>query len=866
MDFEKFIKCEDIDKNYHSVAKKETVISQGRIDQGSEPYPGLYNLDDLDFMYRTTDVESVVSNQIFNTFRRKTQKTDKRRKKFSLLFSGPLIKSIVDPYYAVDRKNNTGPHIRNDIVVYVISEQSTLECLSIKKSNQVSEQNSKTYDPRLYYEVAIDDFSFFVRKKSYSTVSEAVTSSTDHMDRIALVDSKIWVSGLFILEFYNRIQTYDPTRVDPVFGYPSDILNIYDRASCVTSRKTTGLFKTMIDRADVAGFTMVLEEYNILRDEGEVHSEVNVEQAMIIDAQQKYSVIEYLILCMMRTNHMVVLQAHRNMFMMLLSGNYVFIRSPTIFARVIHFGNRFPSLFMMLGNVKQIKQGYPPILQDIQPSAIVEFGISSMYHIDMYLIKSFIRVDDESLFVDYITRIKLVKKLSNLDSKTGRMIVEWLVLYSPQKIISTLFDTKTLLRSDVFRIIFLTESFNLLEDNIVDYIRYRAQKEDRSKVSEVHVVRSKNTANNDNDNDNDENEADAEITSESESESEIDRGIMNDIEDGEILDRDEMDNHNTDRERHETDSRTDVLEDELDEEIDAAIKMGDEGEPELEERLDQIEQNENGSNLSTDLDNECSDGNSTNNDSCPMESPKFQDDESVSSASIDPDDMLCIIGTLEEVVKSGLSHSFFLIHQICPQILDDNFLESMHHPNPVKNIIHWAKSDDSLEVLQLMLKFRPEIVNSRDEDSLTPLLSLVNSYDSRSYSIEKIMVHLLTNEADYEDTDQNGNTILHLLARKKDPQIVTTVLRLVPSIINHQNSNMMTPVMMAAEFGDESMVYTLEGGNADMTYTDRNGNTVYHYICKSGICPSSIIPNEPNQFGFRPSDYSLYSEDFYFFR
>ena len=895
MNFEKFMKRGDIDKDYLSVSKKENAISQGRFDRSSI-FNGLMNLQELDFLGKTADISTIASNKIFDIFRNKVDKssnrTSEKRKKFDLLFSGPLIKSIVDPYYVyrngllaakdrlMDNLEDSGPHIRNELVVNVVSEYSTLECLSIKKSNQVSEYNSHTYDPRLYYQIDIDNFSFFIRKKSYLTPAEAITSTQDNMDRIGLFGSSIWVSGLFILEFHNRIQTIDYLRVDPVFGYPADILNIYDRTTCVTSLKMCGLFKSLIDRADLARLTSVLDELDeLVNSESKpktkitINPEMDIENVMIIDAQQKYSVIEYLMLKMMNTSHMVILQSYHNMFMTLLARRYVFIRSPIIYARVIGFDKLFPSLFMMLGNVRQM---YPQFFQDIPPTAITELNITSIYHIDMYLIRSFIQIDDENLFVDLATRTKLVKKLSSPDSKTGRMIIDWLILHNPQKIISTLVDTRSLRRADIFRIIFLTESFNLLDDDILDYIKYMSKKEDRKKT--VLKIPAQRNEENKNILQNHISKRNSESISDEESTSVTERGIMKEIESGEILDCDEMAEHRSTKKvitKHSEDLE-DILYDELDDELNDEIN-------DISSKKTEIN-DDNASNNSDNIDDDDDTDdniNEINNGACKIKTviPKKKsqnsedsdmtdsdDSDTDSTASIDPDDMLMILNTLEDVVKSGLSHSFFLIHQICPQILDDGFLESIHYPNPTKNIIHWIRSDNSIEVLQLMLKFRPDIVNAKNEKNLTTLLSLVDSDNYQTGTIEKVLVHLLTSEADYEETDEKGNTILHMLAQKGDVQLVNTVLRLVPSIINHQNNDMMTPIMLAAQKGDESMVYSLEAGNADLTLTDRDGNTVYHYICRSGICPNTIVFNTSNIFGFRPSDYSIYCEDFYYFR
>jgi hypothetical protein len=839
MNFEKFIGRNDINKNYHEVLKYENDITQERsykrteiensesndstksdISDISGKYKGLYSLRDLDFLHTSCDIEKITNNDIFRLFR-KNYISDKSRKYNKsepiLLFSGPVIKSIVDPFYTnTTNTSNTNscPKVRNEIIVTVVSDLSVLECLNhIKKSNQVNDNKINNYDPRLYYQICIENYDFFIKKKSYQSVSEAVLSSKNQLDRITLVDSDIYVSGLFILEFHNKIQTYDRTRLDHVFGYPIDLLNIYDRDECISLKHNNGLFKSIVDRADCSVLANVLAEYNTYignNNSNELDKvdklEINVERVMIIESQQKYSVLEYLIMKMVTTNHVVILQAYRNMFMMLVSNNYKFIRPPHIFAKVINFDNKFPSLYMILENgstkhpIKIVDMGF-----------IKEHCISSMYHIDMFLIKKFIQSDSEEMFVDYITRIKLVKKLSIHGSKTGRMIIDWLVTYNPNKIITTLIDTKTLIRSDIFRIIFLTQNFDLLEQfekSIIDYVKYKDQLDQQKQFTDKHnkVI-----------------------------------DMMNNIEDEHIIECDEMNNESQIKE-----------DDELDEDFD--------------KKSDELSNESNKSELSNES-NVSNVSNISNESNLSNESNKNSEN---SEKIIDPDDILIILNTLKDVIKNGLSNSFFLIYQICPNILDDDYLRTIYKTKSNDcntNVIHWIETDESLEILQLICKFRPDIVNIRDKRGLTPLLAITKDYnEDTNTSIENIIVHLLANGADYDDTDENGDTILHILIRKGNKKLVNTILRLVPSIINNQNMDMMTPVMLAAISGNESMVYALEGCNADNTYKDKQGNLVYHYICSKGICPGSIVINEPNYFGFRPSDYSIYCDDFYYFR
>ena len=71
---------------------------------------------------------------------------------------------------------------------------------------------------------------FYLDKKTSNTLSTCILSNTDNLNRIALHGNDLWVSGMFILEFYKRVSCYDASIIDPIFRYPEDILDIYDRS------------------------------------------------------------------------------------------------------------------------------------------------------------------------------------------------------------------------------------------------------------------------------------------------------------------------------------------------------------------------------------------------------------------------------------------------------------------------------------------------------------------------------------------------------------------------------------------------------------------------------------------------------------
>ena len=105
-----------------------------------------------------------------------------------------------------------------------------------------------------------------------------------------------------------------------------------------------------------------------------------------------------------------------------------------------------------------------------------------------------------------------------------------------------------------------------------------------------------------------------------------------------------------------------------------------------------------------------------------------------------------------------------------------------------------------------------------------------------------------------------------MCADTKNLGIVQSVIRNIPRIIDSKNESSMTPALIATSNGNEEIFYVLKGLNANLEISDVNGNTVYHYICRTGICPGMMINNKKNRFGFTPYDYCIVSPKIYYFQ
>lgn len=229
---------------------------------------------------------------------------------------------------------------------------------------------------------------------------------------------------------------------------------------------------------------------------------------------------------------------------------------------------------------------------------------------------------------------------------------------------------------------------------------------------------------------------------------------------------------------------------------------------------------------------------------------KYVSDDS--SHKIDSYHQKLILDNLNKIIENGLTRSFYVTLKICPHILEN------YNSND-DNIIHSIKSDHSVDILEIILKSNSKFIDARDKNGKTPLIAFAE------IGLNQCITKLLEYGADYELTDNNSDTFLHKLCEHGHLDIVCNVIRNVINIIDTKNDKSMTPSLVAVFYSHEEIFYVLKGLNADLDVTDIHGNTVYHYICRSKICPGLLIRNKKNKFGFTPQDYCRIDHKFYYF-
>jgi len=668
MDIKKFIMSERIENDYNKMIQNELDIIKNKTNNNAKC---LYKVSECDFLRPRVPVDEMWEDANIQEF--------KKICNYEMIgFSGPMIKKYICPGEESDDLK-----IKNYYIATVLSQETKPKNLYRyyldNLENDSDDEKQKTGQMEnmkrneSYYVIHTSNTVFYLNKRSYNSLSHALLSHENPMDRIILNEEDLWVSGMFILDFYKKISCFDANNVDPIFRLPEDILDIYDRTTVIQCKRT---IKTIIDMINIDELQKI--ERDVIEKSILIHN--NSEK----NNDQKYTVLEYALVKMMENNHPVIIYQMRGIIMYLSQFQY---QRPIFFvAKMIGFDKKYPGMYEGLIETKH--------KINISPETDIK-SLESDYHIDMFILNHLIKCDDEKHFIQYMIQMGIGKKFKQ-KSKTAEKIIDWVIEHKAFIIAKSLIDSEIIDETHKFKIVFLSQSFDLLDCDFVE--KY--------------------------------------IT------------------------------------------------------------------------------------------------NSTDN-------------------QIDSSHQEMILDNLDKIIEKGLTRSFFVVLKMCPHILN--------HDAAFDNIIHIIKSDDCVDILEIMLKQNVKCVDQRDKNGKTPLITFAE------LGLNKCILKLLEYGADYELTDNNSDTFLHKLCELGHLDIVCNVIRNVVSIIDSKNDKMMTPSLVAVLNSHEEIFYVLKGLNADLDTVDIYGNTVYHYICRSKICPGLLIVNKKNKFGFTPYDYCTIDQKFYYF-
>ena len=382
----------------------------------------LYKLSECDFfdhdilysLKNNTNIADFEKNYINNKYHSK--------KNSILAYNGALIKMHFDPNYIV---NNKKIKFKKIFIVHVLSHKyKVFDIFNDDAKQNISQCGG-------HYIVELNDTIFLIDKNTYNDEISCILRMDNYLDRLLYYSDEILMSGMFILELYKKLSCYDINNCDPIYDYPEEIFDIYDKS--FNQKKS---IKRLIDIVDVE----LLSQLN-----------KNVIENTIIQMENdnKYTVLEYLIIKIMENTN---IQIHGYLYNFLISiASYNFLRPIFFIARLYGFDKKYSELYDILLENKHVI--------DIDPTIDIS-GLETVHHFDLYILKHLIQLDQCEIFINYLVEIDIARKFTT-KSKTGDKIILWLIEFKATNIIRGLFDYLKLCDEYKYKLIFLTQDFTI---------------------------------------------------------------------------------------------------------------------------------------------------------------------------------------------------------------------------------------------------------------------------------------------------------------------------------------------------------------------------------------------------------------------
>ncbi|XP_048242601.1 uncharacterized protein LOC124148037 [Haliotis rufescens] len=140
------------------------------------------------------------------------------------------------------------------------------------------------------------------------------------------------------------------------------------------------------------------------------------------------------------------------------------------------------------------------------------------------------------------------------------------------------------------------------------------------------------------------------------------------------------------------------------------------------------------------------------------------------------------------------------------------------------SLLHLACQGGNMTVVKHLLS--DSNINQRGMNGLTPIMFAAVKGHNRVFDF------LESAGADLSLVDTTGNSLLHLTCLGGNMTIVQHLLS--DSNINQRGSYRLTPIMVAAVFGQKSVFDFLESEGADLSLVDTDGNSLLHLACQGG--------------------------------
>ncbi|XP_067653188.1 serine/threonine-protein phosphatase 6 regulatory ankyrin repeat subunit A-like [Haliotis asinina] len=144
------------------------------------------------------------------------------------------------------------------------------------------------------------------------------------------------------------------------------------------------------------------------------------------------------------------------------------------------------------------------------------------------------------------------------------------------------------------------------------------------------------------------------------------------------------------------------------------------------------------------------------------------------------------------------------------------------------NILHVACMEGSLEIVKYIHSQKIIDIESRGGNGTTPLMS------AALFGKKDVFCFLMKVGADISKEDDDGENTLHMSCQGGNVDIVENVLKHNVLYINSTDDKGITPLLLAAGYGNKAVFHMLIERGADALTKDSRNRNVLHWACQGG--------------------------------
>ncbi|XP_067685531.1 serine/threonine-protein phosphatase 6 regulatory ankyrin repeat subunit A-like [Haliotis asinina] len=148
--------------------------------------------------------------------------------------------------------------------------------------------------------------------------------------------------------------------------------------------------------------------------------------------------------------------------------------------------------------------------------------------------------------------------------------------------------------------------------------------------------------------------------------------------------------------------------------------------------------------------------------------------------------------------------------------------------NADNNILHIACMEGNLEIVNYLISRNIIDIDSRGDHGTTPLMLAARFGKMEMFNF------LLKTGANISKEDDDGENILHKSCKGGNVDIVKDVITHRVLYVNSTDNNGITPLMLAAGYGNKVVFQLLIDRAADTSAKDDTDRTILHWACEGG--------------------------------